>query len=77
MKPPVRAAAFPDPEQLAEDAARAAIRIVIDWSRDGSPDWAPLRGRLTQMLAEAEATIAEFRPVLERVLAMTPAAAPE
>ena len=29
------------------------------------------------MLAEAEATIAEFRPVLERVLAMTPAAAPE
>ena len=36
MKAPV-----PDPETMAEQDAREAVRIVIDWLRDGSPDWAP------------------------------------
>jgi hypothetical protein len=34
---------FKDPEQLAEDDARRAIRTVIDFLRDGSPNWVPPR----------------------------------
>lgn len=31
------------PEMLAENDAKVAIQIVVDWLRDGSPEWAPLR----------------------------------
>jgi hypothetical protein len=37
----LRDSATYDPHELAEADAREAIRIIVDWLRDGSPDWAP------------------------------------
>jgi hypothetical protein len=33
------------PEELAENDAKTAIQIVVDWLRDGSSEWAPSRER--------------------------------